>query len=400
MADRSFNTPPTRRFIVAASLVLVALYLALFAGGGLSTRNGVMPTGDPVGQDFSNFYAASTFVREGRAADVYPLDRFNALLAVQHPGATATYVWHYTPVTSLAVAPLAYMPYGLAITVWTLAGVAGFCFAAYQLLPHRLTLLVAMASPALFWDVWHHQLGSISAVLLAMGFWQAASRPLRAGGLIGLMVLKPHLAVVAPFVLAAGKCWRAFAAAAVTVVALVGISILILGLEPWRVFLATAGEARPLLEGAGQLKSLMPSVFVALQLLGAPIIVCWAAQGLVAILAIGAAAMVWARTSRPSLRTGAALAACALISPYIFAYDTTITALAVAAVAAASLETPFYRPPYGWLTIAWFTPLPASALAFGYGLQLGWTAPAIVLSIVAAEVLAPRRVTPMTEVLA
>jgi hypothetical protein len=390
MSDRSFNAPPSRRFVLAASATLIALYVALFIGGALSTRNGVMPTGDPAGQDFSNFYAASTFVRQGRSADVYPLASFNALLAQQHPGATATYVWHYTPVTSLAIAPLAYMPYGLAMMVWTLGGVALFCFAAYRLFPHRLTLLVALASPALFWDVWHHQLGSISAALLALGFYEASSRPLRSGAMIGAMILKPHLAIAGPFVLAAGRRWRAFAAAAATVLGLCALSVMILGPEPWRAFLETAGEARPQLEGAGQLKSLMPSIFVALQLLGAPLPVCWAAQGVTAVCAIALSSAVWWRSSSPSLRTAAALAACALISPYTFAYDTTITTLAIAAVAAANRSAAFHHPPYGWLTLAWFAPLPASGLAFVYGLQLGWLAPMTVLALVSAEVL-PRR---------
>lgn len=135
MRDSTFHAPPSRRSVITASIILLVLYAVLMVGGALSTRHGVMPTGDPAGQDFSNFYAASRLVRGGRAAEAYDLVAFNRAIVADHPGATATYFWAYPPPSSLLVAPLAYMPYGLAMTVWTVLGLSAFLFMAWRLYP-------------------------------------------------------------------------------------------------------------------------------------------------------------------------------------------------------------------------------------------------------------------------
>jgi hypothetical protein len=384
MRNAPFHAPPTRRSVVTASIILIALYAALMIGGALSTRNGVMPTGDPAGQDFSNFYAASRLVRDGRAADAYDLAAFNRAIVADHPGATATYFWAYPPPTGLLVAPLAYMPYGVAMTIWTLLGVLAFLSMAWRLFPSRLTILAAAASPALFWDVWHHQLGGITAALLAFGFYESARRPLAAGASIGLLVIKPHLAVAAPFLLAAGRRWKQIFAAGATVIGVSAVSYLIFGPTMWAVFLSAAGRAREILESPGQLKALMPSIFVALQLLGAPTWLCWTAQGSAAVAAIMVGIWVWRATSDSGMRTAAALAACALISPYTFAYDSTLTALAVAAYTGSAVRTPPRQALYGFLVLAWFLPLPAAALGTLYRIQIGWLAAVLVMVAVLA----------------
>lgn len=384
MRDSSFHAPPTRRSVVTASIILIALYAALMIGGALSIRNGVMPTGDPAGQDFSNFYAASRLVRDGHAAEAYDLAAFNRAIVADHPGATATYFWAYPPPSSLLVAPLAYMPYGLAMTVWTVLGASAFLFMGWRLFPSRITILAAAASPAFFWDVWHHQLGGLTAALLAFGFYESAKRPLAAGASIGLLIIKPHLAVAAPFLLVAGRRWTQIFAAGATVIGVSAVSYLVFGPTMWGAFLSAAGRAREILESPGQLKALMPSIFVTLQLLGAPTWLCWAAQGSVAVAAIMFGIWVWRGSSDSGMRTAAALAACALISPYTFAYDSTLTALAVAAYAGSAVRSRPRRALYGFLFLAWFLPLPAAALGTVYRIQIGWLAAVLVMVAVHA----------------
>jgi len=61
--------------------------------------------------------------------------------------------------------------------------------------------------------------------------------------LLGLLCYKPHLALLVPVALAAGGHWRAFGAAAVTVAVVVGLSVALFGVEPWRAYLAELGGA-------------------------------------------------------------------------------------------------------------------------------------------------------------
>ncbi|WP_168703775.1 glycosyltransferase 87 family protein, partial [Gordonia paraffinivorans] len=65
------------------------------------------------------------------------------------------------------------------------------------------------------------------AALMAAGVGTLPRRPLLSGVFIGLMVLKPQLALLAPVAFAAAGAWRAFAAAALTVAAALGLSVLV-----------------------------------------------------------------------------------------------------------------------------------------------------------------------------
>jgi hypothetical protein len=377
------DLPIPPRAVAIACAVLVALYGALLLGGALSLRNGLMAAGDPAGQDFSNFYAAARLTAAGRPADVYPLATFQAELQAEHPGMKSSWIWNYPPTMALLIEPLAGLPYLAAMGVWTLLGTAAFLLLARILAPHPLTLLAAAASPALFWDVWHHQAGALCAAILASGFLLAARHRATGGLFIALMVVKPHLAVAAPFVFAAGGRWKTFVMAGAGSLALAALSYLVIGAEAWHAFLTVAPRAQALIESGGQLQSLMPSLFVAARMLKAPLALAYGLQLIGALTALACSCYVWRVSARPGVMVAAALSACALISPYTFAYDSTLTALAVAALAGEMMAGRALRAGRGLLTIAWFLPLPAAALAFLYSVQLGWVGPLIPLALAA-----------------
>jgi hypothetical protein len=72
----------------------------------------------PIGTDFSNVYAAGTYVRDGNPDAPFDLAR-------QHPreqqifgAATPFCGWHNPPFLLFVAAALALMPYGLALAIW------------------------------------------------------------------------------------------------------------------------------------------------------------------------------------------------------------------------------------------------------------------------------------------
>src|SRR5687767_12838825 len=102
---------------------LWALAVLVAAGGGLlylvATSDGLIDyQGRPLGTDFSNVYAAGTYVLEGQpAAPFDPAKQFAREQAIFGP-ATQFYGWHYPPFFLGLAAILALMPYALALLLW------------------------------------------------------------------------------------------------------------------------------------------------------------------------------------------------------------------------------------------------------------------------------------------
>ena len=75
--------------------------------------------GRPLGTDFSNVYAAGTYVLDGQA----PARVRSAAAICPRTGDLRRrrrqfYGWHYPPFFLFVAAALAWMPYGLALAVW------------------------------------------------------------------------------------------------------------------------------------------------------------------------------------------------------------------------------------------------------------------------------------------
>jgi len=149
-------------------------------------------------------------------------------------------------------------------------------------------------------------------------------RPLAAGLLLGLLVVKPQLGLVLPFALVAGREWRAIAGAAASSIGLVLISIAIFGWASYRAWLGNAGLIASIASEGLAGWHRMASVYGALRLAGLGSGAAWAIHAVVALAAAAAACLVWHRKADPGARAGALAAATALASPYLFVYDTLI----------------------------------------------------------------------------
>src|ERR1700761_3736618 len=96
--------------MILLSFCMVAAVGWLALADGLPDRNG-----KPIGTDFSSFYAAGSLALEGRAADAYTPAAHYAREQKLFGEATPYYSWNYPPVFMLIAAPLALLPYALAL---------------------------------------------------------------------------------------------------------------------------------------------------------------------------------------------------------------------------------------------------------------------------------------------
>jgi alpha-1,2-mannosyltransferase len=113
-------------WLTSARMRLWALAVLVAAAGGLlylvATSDGLMDYQDrPLGTDFSNVYAAGTYVLEGRPAAPFDPRLQHAREREIFGEKTPFYGWHYPPFFLWLAAALALMPYQLALVVWQAA---------------------------------------------------------------------------------------------------------------------------------------------------------------------------------------------------------------------------------------------------------------------------------------
>lgn len=209
------------------------LFLTLFTLAALAYaatfRNGVDFAGRPPGADFVTFWAASSLVLEGRALDVFDPSVMQSREVGLFPGATGMLPWFYPPPTLLLVAPLAWVPYALAFISFALGSLGAFLASLRPLVFAPQGWWLVAAFPGLWLSLAQGQPSLLTAALAGSGLQLRENRPILAGVLIGLLAVKPQLALLLPLLLIVERRWTAFGAAAASASALLAASLLILG---------------------------------------------------------------------------------------------------------------------------------------------------------------------------
>jgi alpha-1,2-mannosyltransferase len=360
--------------IVATALLIASAAAILFL---VVTANGVIDRqGRPLGTDFSNVYAAGTYVLAGKPQAPFDPPQQFAREQALFGQSTQFYGWHYPPFFLFVAAALALMPYGLALAVWQAVTLGLYLLTIGAILKafspesggaiHRDPLwpLVALAFPAVLINIGHGQNGFLTAALLGGALVVLDRRPIVAGLLLGLLVYKPQYGLLIPLVLAVSGRWKCFASAAIAVALLTLATTLTFGAGVWHAFLASTEFTRTVvLEQGNTGWYKIQSVFSWARMWGAPIPLAYALQGAV-ILGIGAA-LVWLwRSAAPyPLKAAALCLATILATPYSFDYDMMVLAPAIAFIAVDGFTRNFGPWEKTLLAALWLMPLVARSVA-------------------------------------
>jgi hypothetical protein len=363
------------------SLILLG-FCAIAAAGWIVLSDGLIDrNGKPIGTDFSSFYAAGSLVLDGRAADVYNMAAHYAREQQIFGAATPYYGWLYPPIFLLIAAPLALLPYPLALAAWQISTFALYLSvigAIVRRMRRRgmvigpIWLLIAAGFPAVFINLGHGQNGFLSAGLFGAALLALPTAPIAAGILFGLLAYKPQLALVAPFVLLAAGKWRTVVAAGVTVLMLVGTTSLVFGADIWLSFAASTETSRKLLLEQGDVGfEKLQSVFAAVRMWGGSVPVAYVVQGVVSATTVCGTAWTWRSSSDPELKSALLAIATLLASPHLLDYDLVILALAIAFTVSAGFAGGFRDYEISLLAVAWIVPLLSRGIAGATGIPLG-----------------------------
>jgi hypothetical protein len=290
---------------------------------------------------------------------------------------TPYYAWLYPPDFFLLAAPLALLPYPLALAIWQGATLALYLWVIAAILRKarresgvvaHVWLAAAAAFPVVFINLGHGQNAFLSAALFGAALLSLQRRPVLAGMLFGALTYKPQLGIVLPFALLAAGQWRAIVAAAVTAIILAGASYLLFGADAWSAFIASTETSRKLLLEDGSVGfAKLQSVFAAVRMWGGSVPLAYIVQGAASALAICGTLLLWHSSERRELKAAGLLAATTLASPHILDYDLMLLAPAIAFFVAARSDTRFQNFEISLLAAVWTAPLLAGTVAAPIG---------------------------------
>lgn len=315
-------------FLAAAAIA----YGATVQDGIAIPRDGA---GLVVGRDFLNIWMygrAAALPDPGYWYDIASYQNaLTALLGSGYPGQS----WSAPPSLMLFTAPFGQMPYLAALACWTLLGVTLFTGVLYRARFNTTSLVALLASPAAVFCAISGQSALMTAAMLIVILQQLDRRPVLAGVLIGCLTLKPQLVVLFPVMLAASGRWRVFIAAAVTALAIAGVTAALFGTQVWIDFIERGLPTQwVVLQAADHVAApFYPSLYVNLRGFGLAAPVALTVQ---AMAGLAAAMLVWRvfrahRDADPRILAALFLAASATAMPSLASSDT--LALTVAALA-------------------------------------------------------------------
>jgi alpha-1,2-mannosyltransferase len=335
------------RFLLLCCGVLIAAHLG-FAAYGVWQGRFLVSEGGSAGYDFACFWGAGRLALHHQALAAYDWGHLKDVLdqeiSFDADQLRPSLPFFYPPILLLIVAPLAALPFGGALAVWLVVTLAAYLAAIRLILPGPTALVTALAAPAVFFDMWVGQNGLLTAALLGGALALLDRRPVASGVLLGLLVYKPHFAILFPLVLGVTGRWRAFCSALATIALLCAITGLLFG---GQIFATAAGA---LLSGSDyNLVSgstswfKVQSVYGTVRAAGLGSIPAWTLHGAVALAAVLATLRIWCGDHSYALKAATLSTAALLLPPYLRVYDLPLLAVPIAFLVRDSLERGF-RP--------------------------------------------------------
>jgi len=376
-----------RARILAYARILFVLEVAAFLFLIAGTHGWIVPLDHPLTTDFASFYAAGSLADAGEPSLAYDqAAHFAAEQAATEKG-IAYQFFYYPPVYLLLCAVLAHLPYLVAFVVFEALSLGLYLVVARRILDEKLSaaLLPMLAFPAVFWTVGLGQNALLTAALFGAGMLCIDRRPAWAGLFFGALCYKPHLALLVPVALFAGRRWGTIAVAAATVAALACASAALFGWETWQAYLGAALNSPATYEFGRINLAGMISPFAAARLIGLDVAPAYAIQGVAALGAAALVAYVWGHDLSVELR-GAALAAATLIAvPVVLLYDFMLAAVAAAFLIRAARQSGFQPWEKSGLALVFAVPLLTLGLGQGWHVPVGPFASLLLLAMILAR---------------
>ncbi|MDE2343804.1 MAG: DUF2029 domain-containing protein [Betaproteobacteria bacterium] len=356
-----------RRLRVMASLALACF---LVAGFYLVTfSNFVNPKGYRILTDHIVFWEASKMALQGHPVDAYNPEIM--MSAVAHDDAVRkNFGWFYPPGFFLLILPLGLLTFHQAFAAFMGVTLAFYVAVMRRIVSGQDALLFLASFSGLWCNLRAGQNGFLTAALAGAALLLLEKRPILAGVFIGLLSIKPHLLLLFPLALIAGRSWAALLSAAITAAALMVAGTAVLGIDTLTAWLGSIQKARTMYLESGWLPLAMASPFSAFRILGWSIKSSYMGQLVFSVYAALSVWKVWRSSASANAKYATLAAATFLATPYVFFYDLTWLALIIAWVSKSALEGRWFFGDREILVFAWAMPLMSYMSIWFHGLVL------------------------------
>jgi hypothetical protein len=330
----------------AYALILVVLYLVAWVSVIVTGDPPINSGGAPMAGDYIAFHTAGRLVLSGRAAEMYSHDAVVALQDELLGGRIPHFydAFRNPPFVALLYAPFAALDLLWGFAMWCLFGLACLALALRLLLAEtpwlkhrwRGLLIFIWAFPPVYFGFIDGENALLSLLLFALIYRALArNQHIQLGVWMALGLFKPQLFFVFPLILLTTRRWKALTAYIATAVALLAISVALVGpagMQAWLRILIEPEGGNATVNGwrMTSAKSFFDILFPGYSPLSL------AVYGVVSVVLLVAMTRLWARRDAPIQSVWAFTCLVAvLVDPHLVDYD--LTVLVSAGIIAASL---------------------------------------------------------------
>ncbi|SDD59444.1 glycosyltransferase family 87 protein [Paraburkholderia lycopersici] len=308
-------------------------------------------------RDYIAFWSASHLVLQGHAAQAYSLKLLGAVEKSAVPDLKGILPWVYPPTFLLFLYPVALLPYELSAWLFFGLTLVVFVVAINAIVPGRISTLLALAFPGVIITALSGQNGLLTASFMGFGLALLPRRPVWAGVALGLLCIKPHLAVLIPLALICSRSWKTLVVTGATAVALSAISVGLFGVETLAAFVYSLREIQHMVIADNKLLPRIPTFFALARQLSMPVAAAYVLQAASACAAVASIVYVWSRPAAHELRAATLVCATLAFSPYLYDYDLTWYGIVIAWYGRFGLAHGFRRYEREGLILLGFGPL-------------------------------------------
>jgi hypothetical protein len=310
-----------QKIVLIALAVVIALSAIQFFGLGAKTKPRELV-------DFDAYYIAGQLARQGEIEKAY---HFRSMAEVQSSvaGSQAFLPWTYPPPFDLIVALLAFFSCGLAYSLFISGSLAAYFLTLRLIASESYVPILIITFPALIINIRCGQNGFVTGALIGLTCLYLRKGSALAGVPLGLMIIKPHLAIALAIYTIANRRWTTAAIALATASVSALAATVILGTGVWAAFFHGVKEASIFLERGFFPLFRMVSFYSVVRSFGLP--ASWAMIGQL-IVASTALVLVVIASYRFSVQQALGLTAITslLVSPYAYDYDLPIMGVGLA----------------------------------------------------------------------
>lgn len=343
---RIATSGPIRIALICTSLLLVLISAVRFQAPEMLGQAKVLT-------DFDAFHIAGQMAKEGRADQTYHM---REMLAAQREvsGTQSFMPWTYPPPFTLLMQGLAYVPIGMAFALFTLSSFAFYLWVLRRIAGEWWLAIIVAIMPVVLLNLRTGQNGFLIGGLIGC-FLLAFRDGLRTSGVpLGLMVIKPHLAVGVGLIVLLKRRWSILVMAGLVAFALLGIATWSYGPGIWLDFRDAVKEASFFLSEGYYPLYRMSSIYASAFTFGLSALTAMALQATGAFLALCLLAKACLRGIDYHHLAAITCAASLFVSPYGYDYDLTILGVGLAFIIPDLLRRCSGRDVLPLLLLSWF----------------------------------------------